>query len=91
MIMEKLIELLKDGKTRTTEMLAVELGVSMDIVRRDMDFLERTGVIKKVDTSGTCGHTSCEGCTSCSGGGKTCSGCMPEGGFQNMGSRWEVL
>ncbi len=89
MMMEKLIALLKDGKTRTMEMLAHELGVSMNILRRDIDFLERTGVIRKVEVSGKCGNNSCEGCTTC--GGKTCSGCMPEGGFQNMGSRWEVL
>ncbi|MBQ7606240.1 MAG: ferrous iron transport protein A [Firmicutes bacterium] len=35
-----------------------------------------------------CGH-SCSGCSGCSGG-TACSGCMPEGGFKNMGAMWEV-
>ncbi len=87
--MEKLIELLKDGRSRTVEMLAVELNTSVDAVKRDLEFLERTGVIKRVDFTGS-GH-SCNGCTGCGTGKKNCAGCIPEGGFKNMGVMWEVL
>ncbi|MCR5824144.1 MAG: Lrp/AsnC family transcriptional regulator [Lachnospiraceae bacterium] len=86
--MEKLLALLKDGKSRTPEMLAAELGVSVEDVKRDIEFLERTGVIVKVGFSEN-GH-SCNGCTGCGTGKKTCAGCMPEGGFKNMGYMWEV-
>ena len=64
------------------------LGVSVDDVKRDIEFLERTGVIVKVGFSES-GH-SCNGCTGCGTGKKICAGCMPEGGFKNMGYMWEV-
>ncbi|MCR5279796.1 MAG: DeoR family transcriptional regulator [Lachnospiraceae bacterium] len=86
--MEKLIELLKDGKSRTIEMLAAELNTSIESVKRDIDFLERTGVIKRVVFSGA--GNQCNGCTGCGTGKKTCAGCMPEGGFKNMGVLWEI-
>jgi len=90
--MEELIKLLKDGKSRTIEMLAMELGTSVENVKREIEFLEHSNVIKRIDfsQSSSCGH-SCEGCRGCGTGKKTCSGCMPEGGFQNMGMMWEVL
>ena len=101
--MEELIELLKDGKTRSLEMIAAELGVSIEHVKRNIEFLERAGIIRKVDLNVASGN--CAGCSGCSAnakaGGetdgdsdgdsvKTCPGCMPEGGFKNMGSMWEV-
>ena len=86
--MEKLLELLKDGKSRTTEMLANELGITVDEVKRDIEFLEHAGVIRRVPFAEN-GH-SCNGCTGCGTGKKTCAGCMPEGGFKNMGYMWEV-
>ncbi|MBR6308862.1 MAG: DeoR family transcriptional regulator [Lachnospiraceae bacterium] len=90
--MEELIKLLNDGKSRTIEMLAIELNTSTDKVKRDIEFLERTGVVKRIVFSGThTSGTSCNGCTGCGTGGKTCAGCMPEGGFQNMGVMWEVV
>ncbi len=89
--MERLIELLKDGRSRTLEMLAQETGTGIDRLKRDIDFLERTGVIRRVDYSMAQGSQgSCAGCTGCSSGGRGCAGCMPEGGFQNMGVMWEV-
>ena len=88
--MEKLLELLRDGKSRSLEMIAMELDMTLAQVKRDIEFLERSGLIRKVDFSA--GGSSCSGCTSCSSGGEaTCHGCMPEGGFQNMGSMWEVV
>ncbi|MCR5410177.1 MAG: DeoR family transcriptional regulator [Lachnospiraceae bacterium] len=90
--MEELIELLKDGKSRTLEMLASDMHTSTDVIRRDLDYLERTGVIKRVRFFDSCsaGH-SCEGCSGCGTGGRSCASCMPEGGFRNMGVMWEVV
>lgn len=110
--MEKLLNLLKDGRSRTVEMLASELQTTTADVERQIDFLERSGIIRRVATSFPKDETlltagknpvaipaSCNGhCSSCSGcsfgkaGGKSaCSSCMPEGGFKNMGSMWEVV
>ncbi len=86
--MEKLIELLKDGRSRSIEMLATELGTSVEIVNREIEFLEMAGVIKRIDMSARgCGGGSCSGCDSKE---KGCASCMPEGGFRNMGVMWEI-
>ena len=87
--MQKLLELLKDGKSRTIEMLAAEMSVSTDQVKRDLEYLERMGVIRKNGYSQANGHdcSTCGGCTD----GQKCKSCAPEGGFKNMGSMWEVL
>ena len=82
--MEELLALLKDGRSRSVEMLAAELNTTFDDVCRKIEFLERTGIIKRVATSFskdesllTAGRTpaaapSCPaGCTSCA----SCSGC----------------
>ncbi len=68
--MEELIRLLKDGRSRTLEMLAMDLGTSVEKVKRDIEFLEHTGTIKRIEFTETCsqGH-SCDGCTGCSTGG----------------------
>lgn len=87
--MEKLLELLKDGKSRSLEMIAEELGLSVEQVRRYILYLEQMNLIRKIDLSGA--GASCSGCSGCNSDGGTCSGCMPEGGFQNMGSMWEVI
>ena len=90
--MNELIELLKDGKSRTPEMLAMELGTSTDIVKRDIEFLERMGAIKRIGfLSGSNTDSPCGNCTACGTGKKTCAGCMPEGGFKNMGVMWEIV
>ncbi|MBR4179549.1 MAG: hypothetical protein IKR45_02485 [Treponema sp.] len=98
--MEQLLALLKDGRSRTIEMLAAELNTSTDDIERKIDFLERAGLIRRVATSFPNGESlltagknpaakpSCSGhCSSCSG----CAACMPKGGFKNMGAMWEVL
>ena len=88
--MQELIRLLKDGRSRSVEMLASELGMSVDQVQRDIEFLEKNGIIRRVDF-GVCGD--CSGCSGCSSGSerKTCPGCVPEGGFKNMGVMWEIV
>ncbi len=87
--MQKLLELLKDGKSRTIEMLAAEMSVSTDQVKRDLEYLERMGVIRKTGYNQANGHdcSTCGGCTD----GQKCKSCAPEGGFKNMGNMWEVL
>ncbi len=90
--MNELLALLKDGKSRTPEMLAAELHTSIENVERDIDFLERSGVIRRISFADpqNLSH-SCNGCSGCGTGNKTCAGCMPEGGFQNMGKMYEVV
>jgi len=86
--MYELLELLKDGKSRSLTMLAAELGRSREQVARDIDFLEKAGVIRRVEMH-ACGG-NCSGCST-DGGSKSCPGCMPEGGFKNMGVMWEIV
>ena len=98
--MQQLLTLLSDGRSRTIEMLAAELGTTNEDVLRKIDFLERSGLIRRVATSFPNGESlftagkkpvakpSCSGhCSSCSG----CTACMPKDGFKNMGVMWEVL
>ncbi|MBP5609283.1 MAG: hypothetical protein J6X66_13585 [Lachnospiraceae bacterium] len=90
--MEKLLELLKDGRSRTIEMLAIEMNTGVEEVKRDIEFLERMGMIKRVgfSVSNNCGH-SCNSCSGCGTGKAACPGCMPPEGFENMGVMWEVM
>ncbi len=70
----------------------MEMDTTVENVRRDLDFLERTGVIKRIDFSDPQNaRNACNGCTGCGTGNKTCAACMPEGGFRNMGTMWEVV
>lgn len=87
--MQKLLELLRDGRSRTIEMMAEELGESTDNILRDIDFLERMGVIRRTGYDEAQGH-DCSSCTGCKDK-KTCKSCAPEGGFKNMGQMWEVI
>jgi len=86
--MEKLIKLLSDGNARSLTELALELNTDVKDVRRKIEYLERIGVIRKVSFS-LCESGKCAECTAHSGDGP-CKGCMPEGGFKNMGEMWEV-
>ncbi len=97
--MNQLLALLKDGHSRSVEMLAAELNTDVDDILRQIEFLEHAGLIRKVSTtasghgcsSGAC--SSCTGCSGCSGGHKKsgCSACLPDGGFKHMGQMWEVV
>ena len=69
-------------------MIASELGMTVEQVTRDIDFLERTGVIRRIEMS-SCGG-NCSGCST-DGGSRSCPGCMPDGGFKNMGVMWEII
>ena len=71
--MNELITLLKDGRSRTIEMIAMELNRPVENVKRDIEFLEHVGEIKRVEFSKPGEHHSCDGCTGCSAFG--CSGC----------------
>ncbi|MBR4493714.1 MAG: DeoR family transcriptional regulator [Clostridiales bacterium] len=85
--MQELIELLKDGKSRSITMIAADLNMSVEQVERDIEFLERSGVLKRIEFS-MCGN--CSGCST-GEGPKTCPGCVPDGGFRNMGVMWEII
>ena len=85
--MEKLLELLKDGHSRTIEMLAAELGTSTSDVSRMLSYLENIGTIKKVSLSSSSCH--CGNSGNCSAA--ECKGCMPQNAAQNMGEMWKVV
>jgi biotin operon repressor len=87
--MKKLLHLLQDGRSRSVEMIAEELDISTDQVKRDLEYLERMGVIKRTGYSAAKEH-DCSSCGGCSDGGN-CKSCAPEGGFKNMGTMWEVV
>ena len=85
--MEELLNLLRDGHSRSIEMLAAELNTSTDDINRRIEFLERAGMIRRVlNIKNNCSH-GCNGghCPGCK------KGCLPEGGFKNMGEMWEVV
>lgn len=88
--MERLLELLKDGHARTIELLALELDTDVEDVKRQIEYLENMGIIKRVNLQAA----GCKGCSGCSQKGHpdtaVCKGCLPEGGFKNMGEMWEV-
>ncbi|MBQ2552549.1 MAG: hypothetical protein II563_06885 [Treponema sp.] len=86
--MEDLLELLKDGRSRSIEMIADELNTTKEDVLRRMEFLEHTGMIRRLSNTGKC--RSKEKCSSC-GSNKKCVSCIPEDGFKNMGEIWEVI
>ena len=77
--MKELLELLSDGNARTVRLLAIELGTSVEDVKRQIEYLTNIGVIKKVDMSLGCG-----------GNCGSCASCLPQGGFKNMGEMYEV-
>ncbi len=91
--MQKLLELLKDGKCRTVQMLASELKTSVEDVKRRMEYLENMGIIRKVPmTSDQKCSGDCTGCKECYGQGRApCKGCIPENADRNMGNLWEVI
>jgi DNA-binding Lrp family transcriptional regulator len=88
--MEELLLLLKDGKSRSLSMLAMELNKSVDEVKRDIEFLEQMNMIKRVGAASST-NEACAGCNGCGSDNAKCAGCMPNGGFQNMGVMWEVV
>lgn len=49
--MKELLALLEDGQSRTVEMLAGELNTTTGDILRKIDFLERSGIIRRVATS----------------------------------------
>lgn len=85
--MKKLLELLKDGNSRTIEQLAAELGTTDGDIARQLEYLERIGMIRRVGFSEqkSCGG-SCTGCDPAH-----CKGCMPQDAVMNMGEIWEVV
>ncbi len=89
--MEELLELLRDGHARSLEILAAELGTDVDDIRRKLEYLEQIKVIRKISIT-PCGADHCSECVSHAHSDTApCKGCLPEGGFKNMGDMWEVV
>lgn len=89
--MEKLLELLYDSNTRTVEELAMMLHTSVEDVKRQIEYLENTGIIKNISLlSHDNGCGSCQGCQSGEGSCAACKGCIPPDAGVNMGKVWEV-
>jgi len=89
--MEELLNLLKDGHARTLEMLAAQLDTDLDDIKRKLEYLEMIGAIKRVSVF-SCDGSHCSECAVHSHSGKDpCKGCLPDGGFKNMGEMWEVV
>ncbi|MCR4757004.1 MAG: DeoR family transcriptional regulator [Butyrivibrio sp.] len=84
--MKKLLELLKDGHARSTVLLATELHVSEDDVKRDLEFLEKMNIIKRISFTEQSGSCGC-GCSEC---GSSCANCKPKDSLDNLGVMWEV-
>lgn len=79
--MNELLKLLTDGRSRTIEMLAAELHTTTGDIERKIDFMERSGIIKRIATSFsedetllTAGRKGLE-IPACSGHCASCSGC----------------
>ena len=87
--MEELLELLKDGHARTLELLASELKTDTDDIKRKIEYLEKIGAVRRISLL-SCGAGKCSGCAM-SSGTAPCKGCLPDGGFKNMGEMWEVV
>lgn len=62
--MTKLLELLAEGRAYSVEDLADALDATPQDVKRQMEYLERTGYLRRVCA---CGH-DCKGCSAHCGG-----------------------
>ena len=85
------MELLKDGHARTLEMLAASLHTDLADIRRKLEYLEHIGAIRRISFS-VCDGGRCSECAlHAHSDASACKGCLPDGGFQNMGEMWEVV
>ncbi len=89
--MEELLTLLKDGNARTLELLALELNTDTEDIKRKLEYLEKIGAVKRINLL----PNSAGKCSECAyhshSGTEPCKGCIPDGGFKNMGEMWEVI
>lgn len=76
--MVKLLELMADGQARSVEELANQMNTGVEDIYRQIEFLERAGYLKRVNT---CGQ-NCRGCT---------ANCCGTERFSGMPVFWEVL
>lgn len=68
--MQELLELMKDGRAWSIEELALGLSTTSEDIKRQMEFLEHAGFLKRVIS---CGQ-SCKGCTAHCGSGAGLAG-----------------
>ena len=76
--MTELLDLIREGRAWSIEDLAAHFHTTPDDIRRQMEFLEHTGCIRRVTG---CGH-NCQGCAS------YCSAGINPDGFPAF---WEIL
>lgn len=76
--MTKLLALLKDGRARSVELLAQELHTSPEDIKRQMEYLERMGYLRRVVA---CGQ-DCKGCA---------GNCGSAGSLSDAPVFWEIV
>ena len=80
--MTGLLRLLKEGRAWSVEELAGRLETSQEDIRRQVEYLEHTGFLRRLDSMGRCAA----GCGSACG-----SGCTRGLGMSGMPVMWEVI
>lgn len=76
--MTTLLARLKGGNARSVELLAEELNTSPDDIKRQMEYLERMGYLRKVIACG-------QDCTGCAGN------CGSAGSLSGAPVFWEII
>ncbi len=80
--MTGLLRLLKEGRAWSVEELAGRLETSQEDIRRQVEYLEHTGFLRRLDSMGRCA----------AGRGSACgSGCTRGLGMSGMPVMWEVI
>lgn len=66
-MLNELLSMLDEGRAFSQWELAERLGVSQEAVMAQMDYLERIGVLHRINTKSGCDNCSgtCGGCSSC--------------------------
>ena len=80
--MTGLLRLLKEGRAWSVEELAGRLETSQEDIRRQVEYLEHTGFLRRLDSMGR----GAAGCGSACG-----SGCTRGLGMSGMPVMWEVI
>jgi DNA-binding Lrp family transcriptional regulator len=62
-MLQELVALLREGKTFSQYDLAERLNTTPELIAARLDFLDRTGILRKICVVRDCG-TKCAGCAS---------------------------
>jgi len=67
--MEKLLNMLNEGRALSQNELADELGISAETLAAQIDYMERLGILRRIESACGCSG-GCGGCSSkCHDGG----------------------